>query len=110
RRQLPLPPLGEGTPLDKHLIPQPVPKNVCTESSDGTGISYAELRYDVPTNAIPVSENYGGHFPPSSFPPDTNSAFELHPMANSAHSISDPLQNHNDLSDSGHKGGMMSPL
>ncbi|XP_060083532.1 E3 ubiquitin-protein ligase CBL-B-like isoform X1 [Ylistrum balloti] len=105
RRQLPPTPPVEGAPQDKHLIPQPVPKNVCTEASDGTGISYAELRYDVPTNAIPVSESYAGHFPPSSFPPDTNSAFESHPMANSPHSSSDTTQNHNELSDYSHKGG-----
>ncbi|XP_062594634.1 E3 ubiquitin-protein ligase CBL-like isoform X3 [Saccostrea cucullata] len=50
RRQLPPTP-----PVDPSQIPQPVSKAICTDVVDGvarnhTGISYAELRYDVPSN------------------------------------------------------------
>ncbi|XP_069115856.1 E3 ubiquitin-protein ligase CBL-B-like isoform X4 [Argopecten irradians] len=57
RRQLPPTPPVEGNSQDKHLIPQPVPKNVCTEASDGTG-SGAPCRrvptdYDLPPLPAP---------------------------------------------------------
>ncbi|XP_078325673.1 E3 ubiquitin-protein ligase CBL-B-like isoform X4 [Crassostrea virginica] len=54
RRQLPPAP-----PMDPSQIPQPVSKSICTDVVEGvarnhTGISYAELRYDVPSNVSAV--------------------------------------------------------
>ncbi|XP_048776873.1 E3 ubiquitin-protein ligase CBL isoform X6 [Ostrea edulis] len=49
RRQLPPTP-----PVDPSHIPQPVSKAICTDVVDGVGISYAELRYDVPSSISTV--------------------------------------------------------
>ncbi|XP_071174697.1 E3 ubiquitin-protein ligase CBL-B-B-like isoform X13 [Mytilus edulis] len=52
RRQLPPTPPSE----DKNIIPQPTNKTVCTDP-DGSGISYAELRYDVPASSSSSSSH-----------------------------------------------------
>nr|XP_022324646.1 uncharacterized protein LOC111125308 isoform X4 [Crassostrea virginica] len=40
--------------MDPSQIPQPVSKSICTDVVEGVGISYAELRYDVPSNVSAV--------------------------------------------------------
>eukprot|EP00105_Crassostrea_gigas_P038516 XP_019922664.1 PREDICTED: E3 ubiquitin-protein ligase CBL [Crassostrea gigas] len=87
RRQLPPTP-----PVDPSQIPQPVSKAICTDVVDGvarnhTGISYAELRYDVPSNISTVGSE----------PSASVNSFECNNLSN----------DHKEAESANHKGGTL---
>lgn len=89
RRQLPPTP-----PVDPSQIPQPVSKAICTDVVDGvarnhTGISYAELRYDVPSNISTVGSE----------PSASVNSFECNNLSN----------DHKEAESANHKGGNSKP-
>uniref|UniRef100_K1Q6D5 Uncharacterized protein n=1 Tax=Magallana gigas TaxID=29159 RepID=K1Q6D5_MAGGI len=82
RRQLPPTP-----PVDPSQIPQPVSKAICTDVVDGVGISYAELRYDVPSNISTVGSE----------PSASVNSFECNNLSN----------DHKEAESANHKGGTL---